>query len=235
MNGPLFCRSRPARAGRQLRGRLPAQHADCQTAEAMKRFEPVIDGYMARARCWWWAASTRRSRGRAGGEAPHPGGPCESRSAQQRPSHARRDQRILTDQISDVLYTTERSAYDNSRPRRHPRSDAVFVGNVMIDSLRASLRARCRFRRAARRGRPGRKPDRRRLRRRHLHRPSNVDSADTLGPIIDALRTVSEALPLVVALHPRTRNNLERWHARSPRRLRLPDPAPQGSPRGCSA
>ena len=42
-------------------------------------------------------------------------------------------------------------------------------------------------------------------------RRSVDDSADTLGPIIDALRTVSEALPLVVALHPRTRNNLERF------------------------
>ncbi|PKO54242.1 MAG: UDP-N-acetylglucosamine 2-epimerase (non-hydrolyzing), partial [Betaproteobacteria bacterium HGW-Betaproteobacteria-21] len=44
-----------------------------------------------------------------------------------------------------------------------------------------------------------------------LHRPSNVDQAETLGPLIDALREISRKLPLVIALHPRTRNNLERF------------------------
>src|SRR5438132_9992549 len=47
--------------------------------------------------------------------------------------------RLLTDQICDVLYTTERSAADNLR-REGVRMERVhFVGNVMIDSLRASL------------------------------------------------------------------------------------------------
>ena len=119
--------------------------------------------------------------------------------------------RILTDQISDVLYTTERSAHDNLVREGIPAERAVFVGNVMIDSLRASLpRAVPADALLAAAG-----LDASRIARGYgvvtLHRPSNVDSADTLGPIIDALRTVSEALPLVVALHPRTRNNLERF------------------------
>src|SRR6266853_2944445 len=47
--------------------------------------------------------------------------------------------RLLTDQICDVLYTTERSAADNLRREGVPMERVHFVGNVMIDSLRASL------------------------------------------------------------------------------------------------
>ncbi|MDX9718838.1 MAG: UDP-N-acetylglucosamine 2-epimerase, partial [Thauera sp.] len=119
--------------------------------------------------------------------------------------------RILTDQISDVLYTTERSAHDNLAREGIPAESAIFVGNVMIDSLRASL--------------PKAVPadvllaqsglDPQRIAGGYgvvtLHRPSNVDAAETLGPVIDALHHVSQRLPLVFALHPRTRNNLERF------------------------
>jgi UDP-N-acetylglucosamine 2-epimerase (non-hydrolysing) len=44
-----------------------------------------------------------------------------------------------------------------------------------------------------------------------LHRPSNVDQPDTLGPLLSALACASERLPLVFALHPRTRANIERF------------------------
>ena len=44
-----------------------------------------------------------------------------------------------------------------------------------------------------------------------LHRPSNVDRADDLRAILAVLRDVSERLPLVFAMHPRTRTNIERF------------------------
>jgi UDP-N-acetylglucosamine 2-epimerase (non-hydrolysing) len=44
-----------------------------------------------------------------------------------------------------------------------------------------------------------------------LHRPSNVDREETLGPLLAVLRDVSERLPLVFALHPRTRANIDRF------------------------
>ena len=44
-----------------------------------------------------------------------------------------------------------------------------------------------------------------------LHRPSNVDQLETLRPLLEVLREVSEKLPLVFALHPRTRANIERF------------------------
>ena len=44
-----------------------------------------------------------------------------------------------------------------------------------------------------------------------MHRPSNVDREDALGPLLDVLREVSDRLPLLLALHPRTRANIERF------------------------
>jgi UDP-N-acetylglucosamine 2-epimerase (non-hydrolysing) len=62
-----------------------------------------------------------------------------------------------------------------------------------------------------------------------LHRPSNVDAAEALGPLLATLRDVSEKLPLVFALHPRTRANIDRFglasHVSGPRVAVLP---PQG-------
>ncbi|MGB0631598.1 MAG: UDP-N-acetylglucosamine 2-epimerase, partial [Alphaproteobacteria bacterium] len=42
-----------------------------------------------------------------------------------------------------------------------------------------------------------------------LHRPSNVDAKETLGPLVDALKASAEKIPLLFPLHPRTRKNLE--------------------------
>jgi UDP-N-acetylglucosamine 2-epimerase (non-hydrolysing) len=44
-----------------------------------------------------------------------------------------------------------------------------------------------------------------------LHRPSNVDHAEKLAPLLGVLREVAEKVPLVFALHPRTRANIERF------------------------
>ncbi|MEO1576374.1 MAG: UDP-N-acetylglucosamine 2-epimerase, partial [Pseudomonadota bacterium] len=44
-----------------------------------------------------------------------------------------------------------------------------------------------------------------------LHRPSNVDQADTLGRVVDQLINVAGKLPLIFAVHPRTRKNLEKF------------------------
>jgi UDP-N-acetylglucosamine 2-epimerase (non-hydrolysing) len=44
-----------------------------------------------------------------------------------------------------------------------------------------------------------------------LHRPSNVDDAAILRGLLETLRTVSQRLPLVFALHPRTRGNIDRY------------------------
>lgn len=48
-----------------------------------------------------------------------------------------------------------------------------------------------------------------------LHRPSNVDEAATLQPLLEILAETSLQLPLVFAMHPRTRNNIQRFGLQS--------------------
>ena len=121
--------------------------------------------------------------------------------------------RVLTDQVADRLYTTERSAADNLRREGVAADRVCFTGNVMIDSLLAN-RAQARsvdetlgahridaavYRKAAGYGVVT------------LHRPSNVDDADTLGALLGVLGEVARQLPLVFVLHPRTRSNIDRF------------------------
>jgi len=118
--------------------------------------------------------------------------------------------RVLTDRLSEILYTTERSAHANLAREGIPADRIQFVGNVMIDSL-LSHRARAippaeTLRRA---GVPadflGSPP---RFGVVTLHRPSNVDRREPLAGSLEILRAVAERLPLVCALHPRTMANV---------------------------
>jgi UDP-N-acetylglucosamine 2-epimerase (non-hydrolysing) len=140
--------------------------------------------------------------------------------------------RVLTDQISDLLYTTERSAAANLAREGIPAERIAFVGNVMIDSLRANLP------RAVPPAETLRQAGHEDFLRRGagsaygvvtLHRPSNVDRPEALLESLELLRAVSEKLPLVCPLHPRTRQNVARFGMESllatPRIAELP---PQG-------
>jgi len=121
--------------------------------------------------------------------------------------------RVLTDQIADRLYTTERTAHGNLVREGVDPIRIRFVGNVMIDSLLAhrdsarsseSTLSACGFDPALLKQASGYGVV-------TLHRPSNVDQPETLGPLLSVLREVSEKLPLIFALHPRTRANIERF------------------------
>src|SRR6185295_15329586 len=98
--------------------------------------------------------------------------------------------RVLTDQIADLLYTTERSAHDNLAREGIAAERAHFVGNVMIDSLLANREQAVDPRETLARGKvdlskfdPGAGYG-----VVTLHRPSNVDEAATLGPLLEVLR-----------------------------------------------
>lgn len=119
--------------------------------------------------------------------------------------------RVLTDQISGRLYTTERSATANLQREGITADRVCFAGNVMIDSL---LDARPAARPAADTLRTG-GADPAAVAGRYgvvtLHRPSNVDHAATLEALLGVLNEVSAQLPLVFALHPRTRANIQKF------------------------
>ncbi|HEX8161978.1 MAG TPA: UDP-N-acetylglucosamine 2-epimerase (non-hydrolyzing) [Pyrinomonadaceae bacterium] len=111
--------------------------------------------------------------------------------------------RLLTDQIADLLLTPSPDADENLRAENIPAERIRFVGNVMIDSLYAQLQ---RAARSTVREDLGLKGSAYALVT--LHRPSNVDDAATLARILSALERVAERLPVVFPVHPRTRARL---------------------------
>ena len=112
--------------------------------------------------------------------------------------------RLLTDRLADLLFTTERSAADNLAREGIDAAKVHFVGNTMIDTLERLLP----------RARGGEALRRLRLTACGyglvtLHRPSNVDDAAQLAALLGALRSLSARLPLVWPVHPRTRARLD--------------------------
>ncbi|MGD9631274.1 MAG: non-hydrolyzing UDP-N-acetylglucosamine 2-epimerase [Pyrinomonadaceae bacterium] len=130
--------------------------------------------------------------------------------------------RIVTDSISDLLFTTEGSANENLRREGTVPEKIRFVGNVMIDSLVENLeRAKESNILAA----LGLTPQSYAVLT--LHRPSNVDERETLEPLIDALIEIGRRLPIIFPVHPRTRTKIDDFKLDeriSASNLRLIDP-----------
>ena len=111
--------------------------------------------------------------------------------------------RVLTDQISDYLFTTEVSARHNLLREGVNEDKIFFVGNVMIDTL---LHHRQRAAAQPILAELGFKP--REFALVTLHRPSNVDTPEILRGLTGALCSLAGRLPVVFPVHPRTRQRL---------------------------
>ena len=107
--------------------------------------------------------------------------------------------RVLTDAISSLLLVSEESGVRNLKREGAAEEKIRRVGNVMIDTLSAHLPAARESRRAEALGLAPAKYG-----LVTLHRPSNVDEPQTLKRLIDLLDELSEELPLVFPVHPRT-------------------------------
>lgn len=108
--------------------------------------------------------------------------------------------RRLTDDAADLLFTPSRDADENLAREGIPASRVYFVGNVMIDTLVRLL---------PRAEPPAEVDGLERYAFVTLHRPSNVDDPATLQRVLDALHEVGRELPVLFAVHPRTRRRLE--------------------------
>jgi UDP-N-acetylglucosamine 2-epimerase (non-hydrolysing) len=111
--------------------------------------------------------------------------------------------RLLTDQIADLLFTTSEDADRNLLAEGIPAQRIKFVGNVMIDSLHRNLE---RARRSTIKSQLGLNEDSYAVLT--LHRPSNVDNRPTFERILDALEAISRSVPIVFPIHPRTRKTM---------------------------
>lgn len=114
--------------------------------------------------------------------------------------------RVLTDQIADILFTTERDADDNLLREGVAEEKIHFVGNVMIDTL---LRHKERALALDVLERRGLKPGDFALLT--LHRPSNVDVPEVLSGILDALAKIQNRLPILFPAHPRTMKRVQEF------------------------
>ena len=119
--------------------------------------------------------------------------------------------RILTDHLSDFLFTTEPSAQKNLLREGIPQEKIFFVGNVMVDTLLKHRERAQRLNFAQKLGLPLRG-----YALMTLHRPSNVDDPETLTNILDAMWEIGERLPIVFPCHPRTREQLPALAKRLP-------------------
>ena len=119
--------------------------------------------------------------------------------------------RILTDQLSDLLFITEKSAKDNLLREGIAEAKIHFVGNVMIDSLMNNLRRAVPFYDVLRDRAPNLSMSiaKKGYAVATLHRPSNVDDLDVLERIIGVLISVSDRIPVIFSVHPRTKKMIE--------------------------
>ena len=111
--------------------------------------------------------------------------------------------RLLTDQIADLLFTPSPDADENLLAEGIPRERIRFVGNVMIDSLQKNLQAARDLRTKEQLGLQDRG-----YALLTLHRPSNVDLYDSFERILSALEVIASKLPIVFPVHPRTRKTI---------------------------
>lgn len=183
-----------------------------QTAQVMQRFEPVLDA--ERADCVLVVGDVNSTiacalvAAKKGVRVVHVEAGLRSRDR----SMPEEINRILTDQLSDRLYVTEREGVDNLLAEGIAGDKVVFVGNVMIDTLQYNLGRAVPAGETITRACAG--DDQRNAATflddadghavLTLHRPSNVDDPAVLAGLLATLGELAARTPMVFPMHPRT-------------------------------
>lgn len=176
-----------------------------QTAQIMQRFEPVLDEHKPAAVLVVGDVNSTIACALVAAKKQIPVIHVEAGLRSGDRAMPEEINRILTDQLSDLLFTTELAATDNLTREGINEEKIFFVGNVMIDSLRYNLAnavpasqtlASAEAPPVFMNGRYGLLT---------LHRPSNVDDPGVLSGLLQALADISQTTPLVFPVHPRTR------------------------------
>lgn len=114
--------------------------------------------------------------------------------------------RVITDSISDLLFLTSSDALDNLKSEGVDWRKCHLVGNTMIDSL-VSLNDKFDKSEIL----EYLELEKKSYALITLHRPSNVDTKEDLENMMDSLFMISNIMPCVFPIHPRTENNLSRF------------------------
>ena len=112
--------------------------------------------------------------------------------------------RIRTDEISDFLFTTEKSGNENLEKEGISKDKIFFVGNVMIDTLLKHKEKANKSKILVKLG----------LAKNNyctltLHRPSNVDKKEAFENILSILEEIQGKIKIIFPIHPRARKNID--------------------------
>jgi UDP-N-acetylglucosamine 2-epimerase (non-hydrolysing) len=190
-----------------------------QTAEIMKRFEPVAIAESPQAVVVVGDVNSTAACSLVAVKLGIPVAHVEAGLRSFDRSMPEEINRLVTDAISSLLLASEESGRVNLLSEGHPDARIRVVGNLMIDTLVANLE---RARSSAVPDELGATPGEYGLVT--LHRPANVDSPEQLGALLGALSEISEAQPLFFPVHPRTRAVMSRHGIRADGRIRLIEP-----------
>lgn len=182
-----------------------------QTAEVMKRFEPLLDTYQPVAVVVVGDVNSTLACSLVAAKRLVPVVHVEAGLRSGDRTMPEEVNRLLTDQMSDLLYTTDTGARDNLVCEGIDPQRIHFVGNLMIDSLHDALP------RALQPGETllaaGQGALAERLSRGYalvtLHRPSNVDNPKVLQGHVETLLKTAQHLPVIWPVHPRAKAMLE--------------------------
>jgi len=180
-----------------------------QTADIMKRFEPVLDAAPPLAVLVVGDVNSTIACALVAVKKGIPVIHVEAGLRSGDRSMPEEINRILTDQLSELLFITEASALDNLEREGIARDKVHFVGNVMIDTLRYNLND------AVPSHATLTKVNARKMEKSGgeyglvtLHRPSNVDDPVALAGLLQVLVQISLRTPLLFPIHPRTESRI---------------------------
>jgi UDP-N-acetylglucosamine 2-epimerase (non-hydrolysing) len=174
-----------------------------QTAEIMKRFEPVLINYKPDVVVVVGDVNSTIACGlvavKLGARLVHVEAGLRSGDR----TMPEEINRLLTDSISDLLFCTEQSGVDNLLAEGISARKIHLVGNVMIDTLNKNIQKARESNILSVLNLNGND-----FAVLTLHRPSNVDDPVIFGRILDALTIIQNDMPVIFPIHPRTRKNL---------------------------
>ena len=183
-----------------------------QTAEVMKRFEPVLDEQQPAAILVVGDVNSTIACALVAVKKDIPVIHVEAGLRSYDRKMPEEINRVLTDQISDLLFITERHARDNLAREGIATDGVHFVGNVMIDTLLNHVK----------RAVPVAQTLAAVVNKDQflsdsgyalltMHRPSNVDNKEALERLLSVVRETSDRVPIIFPIHPRTASCIEQF------------------------
>jgi len=188
-----------------------ASHA-VQTAEIMRRFEPVVDSEKPAAVLVVGDVNSTIACALVAAKKGIPVIHVEAGLRSYDRDMPEEINRVLTDQISDLLLTTEKAARINLLKEGIDENRIYFIGNVMIDSLMSNLPKAVSWQDVMKiHGKTVMDIKENQYIVLTLHRPSNVDDKIVLERLLMTIRKICTQVPVIFAAHPRTMSRIREF------------------------